>query len=628
MPTIITAKNGDCLCGIASDFGFFNCQPIRDLGENAAFLNRELIAGDEITVPDLFVEDFLKAIDTKHTFKVKTSPPINIRYVHGSPTLPYRDDSTTLVLNVSNFVTNLGGATGLRPFPTATGPNAGFGFNDDGHQDLDAFKVEVWDPAAGGSVNVKLEALKPVYTADPLTGVLTATSFVEFGDAQRRIDALECKVVSSGTDNTYRSRYMRLVVDEVDRDEPSVAGQVLFVSDMADGLGSGAAADNDTVEILDQLVRATYEVQRCPGSPKCRVSVVAPIGGDERQRVRLHFTIFRQTPGDANMLPGVPIDTVKQHVRFRTFKWYRRLFAQINISPRLAAITVLDPPAESMLCLSHSHGNAAIAGTTLSFDVETESGLPIPVPLPLVAGETPLETGNRINAALPPGFSSQAFPTPLATGRANPACDVVITAANGERVTISNEAVDLPGGISVEVPRPAVTSVKSAPVDGSNSFLTPEIKRYLRASPVAIDALHCIVIGRFANETPLGRAFIHNFSTDPSLQPAAPYCSATLIAHSHTAGGILDGGNTFPTVSTHESTHILSDLSHALGGTPNAANQLMAPTANPTLPVGGPKRICDGPFLVTMQRIGFATTVTIKLADAIRTAGTTKLEPW
>ena len=41
MPTKVTARAGDCLCGIAADFGFFNCEPLRALPENAAYLDRD-----------------------------------------------------------------------------------------------------------------------------------------------------------------------------------------------------------------------------------------------------------------------------------------------------------------------------------------------------------------------------------------------------------------------------------------------------------------------------------------------------------------------------------------------------------------------------------------------------------
>lgn len=624
MPTKVIARTGDCLCGIASDFGFFDCEPLRNLAENAAFISRDLQDGDEITVPDLEVEDFSKAVDTKHTFKVKSSPPVNIRFVHGSPNLPYRDDTTMPVLNVSNFVTNLGGSTGLRPFPT------GFGFNDDGHQDPDTFKVEVWDPAAGGSVNVKLEALKPVYTADPVSGAITATSWVEFGDAQRRIDALVCNVVSAGTDNTYRSKYMRLVVDEVDRDEGSVAGQVLWVSDMADGLGTGQPGDNDTLEILDQMVRATYEVQRCTKSPKCRVTTIAPIGGGDRQRVRLHFYIIRGDVGGTTIPPGVNIDTVKQQVRRRIFKWYRRVFAQANVAPKLVSMNVLDPPEENMLCLSHSHGNTAVAGNALTFDVESESSLPTPVRLDLLDNETPVAAGTRLAANLPAGFTAEVFTSPKALSRANSGCNVIIHADNGERVTITNPQIPPAGRMTVEVPRPVITAVNSAPTDGSLSFLTTETKRYLHMAPITDDALHCILVVGFSSATLLGRAYLHNLAAAAAFQPDQPYRSATIMAYTNGSGGVLDGGNTFPMVSQHESTHILTDMVHTLTGSTNATNQLMAQFAQLNNAVDGPKRLCDGPFLVTLEQNTSAGVVNhqVRLAGLLRTSGAAKMEAW
>ncbi len=623
MPTQVIAKAGDCLCGIASDFGFFNCQPLRDLPANSRLLNGPLKDGDEVTVPDVVVEDHPRAVDTKHTFTLKTSPPVNIRYVHGSPDKPYRDDDTVSVLNISNYVTNKGGSTGSAAFPT------GYGFNYDGHHDPDTFKVEVWDPAAGASVNVKLEALKPVYTAGP-DGKLTATSWVEFTDANRRIDTLECKVVSATTDNTYRSKYMRLVVDEDDRTASGTAGQVLFVTDMADGLGTDAAGDNDTVEILDQMVRATYVVDRCTGSPKCQVSVVAPIGGDERRRIRLHFYVVRREAGVNELLPGTSTDTVKQHLRRRTFRWYRRVFAQANIAPRIVSMSVIDPPDEGMLCLSHDHGNTVLAAANLTFDVESESTIPVTVTVPLIAGETPLQVGAKVGAALPAGFTAEAFATPRSTSRLNSSCDVVIKANNGERVTITNELIPPAARMTVAVPRIVTTAVDSINSDGSNSFLTIDTKRVLRSIPVTDDAIHCAVIVGFTSGTLLGQAYQHNLSTDPPFQPDLPYRSATIMAYSNSSGGVLDGGETFPMVSQHESTHILTDMIHTKASSANAANQLMAQFAELNNPVTAPKRLCDGPFTVTLEQNLTHTMVhrQVKLVEQIRTFGAGKLEAW
>jgi len=634
MPTKVTARDGDCLCGIASDFGFAECKPLRDLPENAALLGRELNAGDEVTVPDLSVEDHPRAVDTKHTFKLKTSPPVNIRFVHGSPTLPYRDDTETTTLHVSNFVTNLGGKTGLANLPT------GFGFNDDGHQDPDTFKVEVWDPAAGGSVNVKLEALKPVYTADPATGKLTATSFTPFVGDGRVIDPLLCNVVSAATSNTYRSKYMRLVVDESDRDEPSVPGQVLFVSDLADGLGTGAAADNDTVEILDQMVRATYEVERCTSAPKCKVSKVVDIGGSERKRINIHFFAVRSAAGVDTMPTGVSADDIKNHLRRRTFKWYRRVFAQADMAPLLATLEIIDPPESNMICISHLTGlPVAAAGVTLDISLHTDTrDIAVPT-ITFAGGETPVQAGNLIVAGLPAGFSGQSLLCTLASGSPNAAADVLITADNGERVTLFPVPVLSPNaGISIDIPRVNLNSVDDddAAADFTLGGPSPDMKRLLRMMPTSDDGMFCIVIGIFKSRTLRGQAFRKFHAAAAPFQPPLPIRSATIMAYQATSGGVLvgvlDNGNTFPFTSPHESAHVMCDLSHTITGASHSRTELLGAGTPRDNSVGGTKRLSDGPYLVKMTQrsdtVADGFEVEVKLAEELRVQSGAKFRDW
>jgi len=625
MPTKVTAKSGNCLCGIAVDAGFLNCQPLRDLSENAPFLTRDLIDGDEVTVPDLSVEDFSKSIDTKHTFKVKSSPPFNIRLVHGSPTLPYRDDSETTTLHVSNFVTNLGGATGLAAFP------AGFGFNNDGHQDPDTFKVEVWDPAAGGSVNVKLEALKPTYTADPISGKLTATSFTPFTDAGRKIDALTCNVVSAGTDNTYRSKYMRLVSDE--QDFASVAGQLLLVTDVADGLGTGAAADNDSVEILDQLVQATYTIDRCPGSPKCKVTKIVDIGGSERQRVRVHFHAFRKDPGVDTMPTGVTGTVIQQHLRRRTFHWYRRVFAQADLSPKLDSMKVIDPPEENMLCISHSHGRGLPVGSfvALRFRIKTATR-DIPFTAPIASADTPLIAAGIFISFLPAGFTGQALLCPRSTNAVNPACDLLITADNGERVTLLDVQWQAGVGMTIDIPRVNLMSVLAddASMDGSVAFLTIDFKRLLRAVPVTDEAMHCVVVGQFNTPGLRGMAFTPCLGASAPFRPELPFRSSTIMAYQSASGPVLDNGDNLPFTSPHESAHTLCDLVHTNPGSNHNRTELLGTGTSVANAVGATKRLCDGPYLVTMQQNLTTTmiTVNVRLTATMRSGGAAKMEAW
>jgi hypothetical protein len=163
VPTVVTANDGDTLCGLAIDAGFVDCQPLRDEPQNQGkdFLNRpSLKAGDVVVIPDKKIKQHDKSTNTKNVFVKRTAPKVSIRFVHGSRNRPYLQDLTLPALEISNYETNLAGTNGRSPLP------AGFGFHPDGDADPDSFKVEVVDPAAGGSVTVVLEALKPVYKPD------------------------------------------------------------------------------------------------------------------------------------------------------------------------------------------------------------------------------------------------------------------------------------------------------------------------------------------------------------------------------------------------------------------------------------------------------------------------------
>jgi hypothetical protein len=627
MPTKVIAKNGDCLCGIAVEYGFIDCQPLRDVAENSAFLSTPLTNGDEVTVPDLVVEEFSKGVDAKHTFTIKSSPPFNIRFVHGSPSLPYREDPDLLNLHVSNFVTNLAGATGLKPFP------AGYGFNEDGHQDPDTFKIEVWDPAAAGPVNVKLEALKPTYVAFPEYGRLTVARYTEFADAARKIPALVCEAVSTTTKNTFRSKYLRLVVDEADHAAPGCTDQLLLVTDMADGLGTGADTDNDSLEILDQVVRATYEIPRCPGSPKCKITKIVEIGGSERQLVRVHFHAFRKDPGVDTMPTGITAADMTKHLRRRTYKWYRRVFAQADLAPKLMSLNIIDPPAENMLCLSHGHGRAvATTGTNqIDFHLTTDTG-DIPMQVVFAGGETPLEAGALIVSKLPTGFSGEALVCVRAASAANPACDVLIKATSGERVTLTEVQLSPGARMTVNIPRVDLMSVLSgdADLDGTTSWLSVDFKRILRDIPVTDDAMHCVVVGKFSTPSLRGQAFQPCLGVDAPFRPDLPFRASTIMAYTANSGPVLDGGDSLPFTSPHESAHTLCDLIHTKTGASHARTELLGSGTSVANAVTGTKRLCDGPYLVDMGQ-NLTTTmvnVQVRLTEQIRTKGAAKMESW
>ena len=321
MPTQVTASKGDTLCGIAIAAGFLNCEPVRNEAANAGkdFLTRELKDGDVITVPDLREEIFNGGTETLHRFKQKNAPPVEIRFVHGSPDLPYRDDPELNVLSVSNYRSDRGGSTGSNSFPS------GHEFHWNGHHDEDAFKVQVVDPAAGGSVKVTLEALKPKYKAngdldshEPYTGAAAA-------NRKRDVD---CHLVKNSV--CHRTEYQRLVIDTEDFN--AIPTQALLITGAEDG-NNGA---NDRVEILDHKVRASYEHSNCPASPKCKVSATVDVGKD-RQKAKVSVHILQ----DATNAPVVTQVTA----RMRILKFVRELYAQANMGIKILGLREVPLPA-------------------------------------------------------------------------------------------------------------------------------------------------------------------------------------------------------------------------------------------------------------------------------------------
>src|SRR2546430_14525019 len=85
MPTVVTARNGDTLCGLAIDAGFVDCGPVRAEGANSGLLARALKAGDLVTIPDIALKDVSKATEKRHRFIKKNAPAGLSWFVSRSP---------------------------------------------------------------------------------------------------------------------------------------------------------------------------------------------------------------------------------------------------------------------------------------------------------------------------------------------------------------------------------------------------------------------------------------------------------------------------------------------------------------------------------------------------------------
>jgi hypothetical protein len=561
VPTVVTARDGDTLCGIAIDAGFLDCDLLRAEAANSPLLDRPLRSGDQVTVPDRKTKTTSKATEARHRFLKRNSPPVSIRFVHGSPDKKYLHDDTLTVLNVSNYVTDKGGRQGNAAFPT------GFGFDQDGHEDEDSFKVEVVDPAASGSVDVVLEALRPLFAADG--SIDHHDTFAGAADAaKRRLDPLPCKQVSSGH-VAFRSRYLRLVVDEVDANP-----QGLLVTDMV-------AAGDPKVEILDQNVRATYVVKGCkaPAASKCRVTATLPL--DRGQAMDLAFRIMRATPsGVVETTSGGPGDDgiVKlADVKKRIDTFVRRCWAQAHVRPNVVRLQTMDLPS-NMLTVADATGVPAKGnkpgsatrghvGFTLRvqrFGGAANSVHAVPA-VEIPAGSRPEDTAKLLKAEIEKLAGIKATVSLNAPEHGDPdgSCDVLVTDDAGGRITITNVT---PNADQDEDQRVAAVSVgMTVPFRNSAADYHvghPEQRNLVKALDTAGDIVLDIQV---VDVVPGTRGF-----TVPERKP--------LNANRHPVSGVknsiimpkisTDSSATNPFSLPHEIGHILTDEGeHSLTGT-------------------------------------------------------------
>lgn len=619
MPQTVVAQDGDTLCGLAIRHGFLNCDPLRAEGANSALTSRALVAGDRVTIPDIRKKKAPGATGGSHSFKLERRPEPSLRFVHGTKSRPFAQDPTLTKLNISNYRTDRAGTTAQAAFSNA------FGFQQDAHDDPDTFKLELISPD-GGTPKIKLEALQPSYRANG-----TVSGHAPFTGANAAGRSLTLDTQAAGTTGfRYRTRYLRLVTDTLD--QAAAATQALLVSDIADGNGGA----NDQMEILDQNVRASYELPKCNAGSKCTLVAELPVGENKR-RIRMSVTILRTTPGG----PAIG-GTTTQMVRRRIFKWFRRAYAQTNMAPKLIGnINTVDPPSADMIAISDPNGTPASgvdatgSPSTLTFRLDRP---PLPffgnilpahtITVNLVAGRTPAQVCADIVAALPGGFAGTVYTNAQATNRATPSADVIITRADGNRVMIRSEATT-DTALTIGVARVNVANVPhSAGPFAALLVSTPVARRVLRISG-ADNRLDFFVVGSLPGAR--GVAFIP--ATDLAVQYRPPrLCRWSILMRAAMMNGADNDPFTFP----HEAGHVLNDAFHADNADPNVGTELMTGTGTSAAnAAGGSKRVSDDPVQVQYQKYdpaqgtpGAWHSVNIQPTQRFRTRGAPVTEGW
>jgi hypothetical protein len=604
VPKNVTAVSGDCLCSIAIAAGFLDCAKLRQQPENAKFLAAGVKAGDVVRVPDIAPKDATGDVQKLNQFRRKKAPAVSIRFVHGSPDKHFRDDATLATLNVSKFVTDKGGKDGSDAFPP------GFGFDKAGNADLDAFKVEVVDPKAG-SVKVKLEVLRPTFKPDGTLG--THVLFAGIADADKRaIATLECQAINADK-IAFRSRYLRLVVDHPDFNAVGANKQSLLTRDLVfDG--------DEKVEILDQRVRATYVVERCPGTggPKCQTVAEASIGKD-RHRVKMQVHIL-QDPA-----LGSPVATEEKARRALVSKM-RRAYAQVSLGVQLLGVRQVPAPT-NLIAVADAAGARAVGGKTISVRVQIKTkdavGTTVfdqTVSIVTKAKAKPITTATDLAAAINKSFGAAIPPladravasdNPPLVGQAIGSADVLVSDSLSRAIRLVVVTSDDAKHI-VTIGRLVTSTVTE--FDGTNGHVgTIDERTLVKNYDTGTDRVDSFVVGALSAGS-FGEAFSPSQSSKKTERPFA-LMRNTLIINKDVASAVDFERATIP----HEVGHILMDVGHALVDT-----ELMRGGGGiaDDRPVGGRKRI-------SARSIHFDDPKNAVIpATFVRSRNATLLDPW
>ena len=561
----VPAGEGDSFCSIAVREGFVNCQPLREEPQNAAIAGRQLQPGDEVVIPPLARREEAGPTEATHVMRREGVPLAAIRYVHGSPSDPPHRDPTLTPLNISNYVANRAGTAD----GSANWVNHGHTtYNADAHADPDTFKVEVHDTRTRqGRLRVTLEALRPTY--DATTHRLTGHEQFPAG-AQRNRRSLDVECVRVPSTNRFRSCYLRLVVD--DEDKNARPRQTLLVTDMN-------AQGDWRMEILDQLVKATYVMPECPAASddaRCRVTTTAPVGTGKR-RLRIAVHVFRSTVGGAGVVR-------KGQASRRVRTWMRRVYAQAGITPRVMRLRYVDP-VQNLVSVSNNTGANAAGDGQLGFRINATGGLHQVIgPITPAAGATPQATAERLAALVTGGgFSARVSPNPPTFTAVQGSADLIITETSGRRVWIGN-VVSGDSRQRLSVGRVNVANLESW--DGTN-WLVGSIQQRtaLKNYDTGTNRVDILVVTQLTSGN-RGEAMMSGHRVDPPKRAIDPVKWSAFVT-----APTMDGTDNNPFTMPHEVGHVALELVHTVG-TPQ---QMMTGTGTSGAnAVDATKRIRDG----------------------------------
>jgi hypothetical protein len=463
------------------------------------------------------------------------------------------------------------------------------GFND-ASTDRDNFKVEVFDMAETGATIPAGRVLIEMFKPGPPPAAFSP----------RRTLNVELQKVP-GRDHFYRSRYLRLVVDDADQ-AAKPTQTVLADWDPSD----------PNVEILGQILRVTYT------SSTGNVVSEVTVGGPTRSYIRTAIHILRTTPG------GAPVVTTAD-ARKRMQKWFRRVFAQISMTPQVLQVREIDP-LENLVSISNDTGANATggAGSRIAFRIRAvRAGAPDKVldvgPYTPPAGATPIATAQALESQIRTAgtFTVRTVQNPptLEPAITQGSADIILTDPDGGRVRIEN-LVQTDASQTVSVGRVNTASF------GSWALGTParlnwvvgsiQQRTVLQAYDTGSDRIDIVVVGTLDSPN-RGQAMMPG-----SIYAAGRQALPAITRSAFVNGNTMDGTDNDCYNTAHECGHTLLDAIHAQDNT----QLMMGQGTSMTNIVSGSKRFSD-------QAVAFDNPAqNIVQETRIRTQGAPVLGPF
>ena len=570
---------------------FPHCQKLRDEAANASLKDRQLKAGDSVLVPDHTKKKKSGKVKKKYRFLMKKRYPAKIRIVHGSKYKAWKSDHALTELRISSYRTDKGGLKQNKAFPSD------YGFKNDAHVDPHTFKIEVTDSTVSGdTLDVTLEALKPTYDDDGVTGHEPFPGDVD--DADKRKVTITCKRVKKKS-KIFRSKYLRLVTDT--GDFAAASDQALLVTDTADG-AAGAA---DRVEILDQEVRATYAVPDCPckddAAKACTAVVQLPVGTTSRhRRIKMTVNVLRKTRG------GTPMITATRARRVN-LTYNRRIFAQAGMSVKLLDFQVreVEPPA-NLIAIENKKGrrstlvlrkkNRKKIKMKIEVDPDDKGGSTTKtIEYTIGSRDKPATTARKLAAHIAKEMDGKVSVThgvnPRLPGNWRGSADVVIGDPLKQKVVIDDlESTDAKHTVELGF-------INNGEVEdfGNDNMHAGTVKErtLIRNYDSGSDRVDLFVCEKFIPDRGyIGEAFSIGRKEKRWKRPL-PYLVNSVIVVKNT----VKSPDQYQTVIAHEIGHLLTDLNHEIkvGGVAARANWELMYYAAPTngIAIDAPKRISN-----------------------------------